>query len=72
MVRAIDYHNMDHLEPLRNADPALIDLIKKAKALAERHGWAPQLGMCICSEHLDFREALKAFDEVKLKNTAQT
>jgi hypothetical protein len=41
---------VDKLEAVREA----------AEKLANRHDWHPDLGQCVCSEHIIFRDAIKA------------
>ena len=56
----------DRLAPLH---AALLKCVEALDGLSLRHGWNPDLGECICKEHIESRAAIadlrKALEECK-------
>lgn len=44
---------------------ALRAVAEEAEALSKRHDWHPELGKCICKQHVKFEDALKSWKELK-------
>lgn len=48
-----------------NKDKMLVLAMEALEKLAKRHDWMPDMGQCICKEHLNAYEALAKIESMK-------